>query len=195
MAVEIFVRGNIGEIWFMALFPLGLYFLKRYDTENKSWLFFLSAVTLSFIFTVHNVLSLVSIPFVIIFSCGLIHKKRIFLILLFALLLGSYFLIPAILENKLTYATEIATKTKYSDHFLCVWQLWKANKWSFGGSGIGCINDDMSFQIGKIHLILASIGAGIFFILFAKEKKKKGYFIPIFILSLAWHILHHILPL
>lgn len=182
MAVEIFVRGNVGEIWFMALLPLSLYLLKRSDAEGKNWLFLLSTIILSFLFTVHNVLSLVSVIFIGIFSFGLIHKRKAFIALLLGLLLGSYFLIPAVLENKLTYATEIASKTKYADNFLCVWQLWKANKWSYGGSGIGCLNDDMSFQIGKIHLLLAALGVGLFLSFLFKNKDKKNIFIPFFIL-------------
>ncbi|MFH0773501.1 MAG: hypothetical protein V1922_04285 [bacterium] len=183
MAVEIFVRGNIGEIWFMALLPLSLYLLKRSDAEGKRSLFFFSTVVLSFLFTVHNVLSLVSVIFIGVFSVGLTHKKKAFVSLILGLLLSSYFLLPAVVENKLTYVNEIASKTKYSDHFLCAWQLWKANKWSYGGSGSGCLNDDMSFQIGKIHLLLAGLGVGIFFLsALVKKGKKKGLFMPIFIL-------------
>ena len=181
MAVEIFVRGNVGEIWFMALLPLSLYILKRSDGENRRSLFLLSSIILSFLFTVHNVLSLVAVIFIGFFSLGLTYKKKAFLSIIIGFLLASYFLFPAVLENKLTYATEIASKTKYSDNFLCVWQLWKANKWSFGGSGIGCLNDDMSFQIGKFHLLLAGLGMGVFFTQLMKNKKKKEVYLSVFI--------------
>ncbi len=170
MAVEIFVRGNVGEIWFMALFPLALYLLKKSDNGKHWLLFFFSTITLSCLFTVHNVLSLVSVVYVFFFSLTLQNKKKAFLSIIIGLLLSSYFLLPALLENKLTYANTIASRTKYTDNFLCVWQLWKADKWSFGGSGVGCFNDDMSFQIGKIHLILAGSGLALFFIKFFKEK-------------------------
>ena len=182
MAVEIFVRGNVGEVWFMTLLPLSLYLLKKSDTEGKSSLFLLSSIILSFLFSVHNVLSLVSVIFISIFSISLTQKKKAFVALIVGLLLASYFLIPAVVENKLTYANEIASKTKYTDHFLCAWQLWKANKWSFGGSGVGCLNDDMSFQIGKIHLLLAGLGIGLFFVFWMRNKKKKRIYLPIAIL-------------
>lgn len=192
-AVEIFVRGNMGEIWFIALFPLGLYFLVKNDREKNRFTFLAACILLSFIFSVHNVLSLVSVFFIIIFSLLLKHKKQAQLAIFIGLLLSSYFLIPAVVENRLTYANEIASKTKYSDHFLCVWQLWKANKWSFGGSGIGCMNDDMSFQIGKIQLILAGIGIVIFFINLKKKIQKPFLSIPLFILS--WTLLSAFLTL
>lgn len=181
MAVEIFVRGNVGEIWFMALFPLALYFLKKNDVQKKGSLFLLTCISLSFLFTVHNILSLVSVGFIIVYVLFLQHKKRAFFCILFGLLLASYFILPAVLENKLTYANEIASKTKYTDHFLCVWQLWKANKWGYGGSGVGCVNDDISFQIGKIHIILAGVGAGIGIALYMLRKKRKAQSLSIFL--------------
>jgi hypothetical protein len=184
MAVEIFVRGNVGEIWFMALLPLSLYLLKKNDAKKDRLSFILTSICLSFLFTVHNVLSLISVVFIILFSLLLIHKKKAFLAIIIGLLLGSYFLIPAVLENKLTYANEIAAKTKYSDHFLCAWQLWRADTWSYGGSGTGCLNDDMSFQIGKLQLILSGLGLGVFLY---SLKKKWNHSIPLFILG--WTIL------
>lgn len=182
MAVEIFVRGNVGEIWFMVLFPLGLYLLKRNDSEKNGFFFIMTSIGLSFLFTVHNVLSLISVVFVILFSLLLTHKKKAILSIMVGLLLASYFLVPALLENKLTYANEIASRTKYSDHFLCAWQLWRADTWSYGGSGTGCLKDDMSFQIGKTQLLLAGIGLGIF--IYSLRKKGKHH-IPLFILGLT----------
>lgn len=190
MAVEIFVRGNIGEIWFMALFPLALYLLKKNDSQKNGFFFTITCVCLSFLFTVHNVLSPVSVIFIVLFSLLLVHKKKALLSIIIGLLLASYFLVPALLENKLTYATEIASKTKYSDHFLCAWQLWRADKWSYGGSGIGCVNDDMSFQIGKVQLLLAGIGLGIFIHSLGKKGNNN---IPFFIL--AWTVFSAFLTL
>lgn len=138
--------------------------------------FFFTSIVLSFLFTAHNVLSLISVGFVLLFSLLLKHKKEALLSVLFGLLLSAYFLFPALLETSLTYAKEVASKTHYSDHFLCGWQLWSAQSWSFGGSGVGCYADDMSFQIGKLHLILAAVGCGVAF------SKKKLSAIPRFIL-------------
>ncbi|MCX6732193.1 MAG: hypothetical protein NTV98_01490 [Candidatus Roizmanbacteria bacterium] len=157
------------------------------DEEKNGLSFIATSICLSFIFSVHNVLSLVSVVFIILFSLLLKHKKKALLSVLIGLLLASYFLIPAIMENGLTYANEIASKTKYGDHFLCVWQLWKANKWSFGGSGIGCVNDDMSFQIGKVQLILSGIGLIAFLVLFKKQNQKIMLAMPLFIFG--WTLL------
>jgi hypothetical protein len=185
MAVEIFVRGNVGELWFIALLPLCLYFLKRNDAEKGGILFLTSCIAFSFLFSVHNVLSLISVFFVSLVALTMQNKKKAFLSIGVGLILSSYFLIPAVLENKLTYANEIASRTKYTDHFLCAWQLWRANKWSFGGSGIGCLNDDMSFQIGKVHILLAGIGIGVFLLHLITKKKKKDFVLPALILGFS----------
>lgn len=172
MAVEIFVRGNVGEVWFMALFPLALFFLTTPHTKTSVWYFIGGTITLAATLTVHNVLSLVSLLVFIILTL-IIPKNRIaIMMLLIALLLSASFLVPALVENRLTYASSVASKTNYADHFLCPWQLWKAQNWSYGGSGVGCMNDDMSFQLGKPQSILGLLGLGLFLYgYFAKKKK------------------------
>ena len=186
MAVEVFVRGNVGEIWFIALLPLGFYFL-LHPKINKKPLFLIGGVfVLAALFTVHNVLSLVTLPIMAIVAFFASSKKHAFLMIFLSLLLSAYFLVPALGESRLTYATEIASKTNYADHFLCSWQLWSADHWGFGGSGKGCFADDMSFQIGKPHIIIGLIGLVVFVYewFFVKEKRRGGYF-PFSILLLG----------
>lgn len=183
MAVEIFVRGNLGEIWFMTLFPFAIYCLLHLSRKTTSWQFVGGAITLFALFTVHNVLSLLSLP-ILIGLVFLIHEKKLALMqITLALLLSSYFLIPAVLENGMTYASTVAQGTKYTDHFLCPWQLWSANTWGFGGSGTGCINDDMSFQVGKPHILLGIFGTVLF--LFALIRKKTLHYKKIVVVSIA----------
>lgn len=172
MAVEIFVRGNVGEVWFMALFPLALFFMTTPRTRNSVWFFIGGTLTVAAALTVHNVLSLVSL-FIFIVLLFLIPKRKTAIsMLILALLLSASFLFPALVENRLTYASSIASKTNYADHFLCPWQLWKAQNWSYGGSGIGCMNDDMSFQLGKPHIILGLLGLATFLYGFIMKRKR-----------------------
>lgn len=174
MAVEIFVRGNVGEVWFMALFPLALFFMTTPRTRNSVWFFIGGTLTVAATLTVHNVLSLVSL-FIFIILLFLIPKRKTAIsILMLALLLSASFLFPALVENRLTYASSIASKTNYADHFLCPWQLWKAQNWSYGGSGAGCMNDDMSFQLGKPHIILGLLGF-VAFLYGLMMKRKRIY--------------------
>lgn len=172
MAVEIFVRGNVGEVWFMALFPLALFFIFHRHYQKSALFFFLGSLVISATLTVHNVLSLVSLTIFMVSIFLVKNKKRAMLMLIFGFLLSCTFLVPALLEGNLTYANTIASKTNYADHFLCTWQLWRASAWSYGGSGIGCMNDDMSFQLGKPHIILGVLGLLIFFYELLIQKKR-----------------------
>lgn len=172
--LDIFVRGNLGEVWFLALFPLALFCIEKNAKKFSRIFFLISAFILSLLFTVHNLLSAVSVVLVFIFVLLHRHKKASLLALLFGLGLSSYFLIPMILENHLTYASYVATLTKYADHFLCPSQLWQS-PWGFGGSTKGCV-DGMSFKIGKLQLSFAFLGI-LLFVLNSKKYKNR-FLIP-----------------
>ena len=161
--LNIFVRGNLAETWFLAILPLAMSFLL-----NKN--IFASSMLLFFLFTSHNILSLISIPLILIFVLIIKNKKRSLLAILFGLLLSAYFWLPALMEMNYTWAKEVATLTNFRGHFLCVDQLWQSS-WGFGGSTSGCINDGMSFMIGKIQLILFGLGV----LMFLKSLRKPKY--------------------
>jgi len=175
-AIEIFVRGNLGEIWFLVLFPLSLFILHLHSEKRSKTTFFLAVLILSALFTVHNVLSLISLLVTGLFILLLPPKKQLFLAFIIALALSSYFLIPALIESHLTYASYVAEKTNYHDHFLCAWQIWSAPHWEFGGSGPGCDTDTMPFTLGKFHIVLGLLGIILFFLRFKHEKKHRKLF-------------------
>ncbi|MBP7966801.1 hypothetical protein KAZ66_00875 [Candidatus Woesebacteria bacterium] len=157
IAVDIFVRGNIGETWIFALLPWALYLL---ITNSKKRLI-ITAFVLSFLFTAHNILSLISLGIIIVFI-SLLQKKILNIISIASgLLLSSYFLIPAVFEISFVQARSIATKTQYTDHFLCISQIW-TSVWGYAGSAPGCTTDGMSFMLGKIPILLSISGMLLF---------------------------------
>ena len=166
VAVDIFVRGNLAEMWFFALFPLGLWILTIVSKRSIG----IAAIILALVFTSHNIFSLVSVP--LFFAFTLIQKKRIWGLasIILGLVLSSYFLVSALSELKLVQASDIATITQYQDHFLCPWQVWYS-PWGFGGSSVGCINDGMSFMLGKIQILAGLAGLGYFFYRLKESKK------------------------
>jgi len=174
IATEIFARGNLGELWFIALIPLCLYLLEKNSKSNSVRVFIFSVFILSFTFTSHNVLSLICIPLLLIYSLTIREWKKNLVVIFSALLLSSYFFIPLIGESSLTYAKAQAEKTVYSDHFLCPMQLWSSPTWELGGSGVGC-NDGMSFKLGKIQLILGMLGFLGWIISFLALQKKNSW--------------------
>lgn len=183
IASEIFVRGNMGEMWFIALLPFSL-FLITILTKYYSPLFVaLTALVLSFLFTSHNALSLVGLGLVILYGAVLKTKRNLFIPVVAALLLSAYFWIPFILELPLTYAREVAELTNFSNHFLCISQLWTTPFWGFGGSGPGCI-DGMSFMVGKVLLLLATLGIISVFVR-AKTIKLKSVYVLFFMMTIG----------
>lgn len=181
-AVEIFIRGNLAETWFLALFPLGLYLMDNQKTKKN---IFLTALVLSFLFSVHNVFSLLSLAILGVYATLLPQRKMNYLLIVCGLLISTYFLLPVITETKLTYAPDIAKQTDYKTHFLCPFQIW-SSPWGYGGSGAGCTDDGMSFQIGKLQILLAIFGIGMlaFQMIIKKESWKKNL-VPLFVLFLG----------
>ncbi|MCA9372202.1 hypothetical protein KC726_04890 [Candidatus Woesebacteria bacterium] len=170
VAVDIFVRANLAELWFFALLPLAFFMLERNDKKRA----LMTAIVLSCLFTVHNVFSLVSVGIIAVYIF-LIKKSRVNVLAFFGgLLLSSYFLIPAVVELPLVHAAAIATKTHYQDHFLCFAQLW-SSPWGFAGSAPGCTADGMSFMLGKVQ-ILFGVGGVLLALMSIVFKKTKKWF-------------------
>lgn len=182
--LDIFVRGNLAEVWFLALLPLSMFFIIKISHRKiiDKKIFLTNTIILSFILTSHNIFSLIFllwiIPYIILFS-----KNRLInlISLLIALGLSAYFWLPVILETRYTFARKIATLTFYQDHFLCLNQLWQS-PWGFGGSAPGCLSDGMSFKIGKIQLTLSIFGIFFFVYHLLIGKKNKSFFLPSYLL-------------
>lgn len=177
--VDIFVRGNLAEVWFLALFPLATLFLYKNVQKKSSTIFFLTVLAVSFVLSVHNILSLIFIPISLVYIFILKKNIKLNLFAFFlALLLASYFILPSILEINLIHAKQVASSSDFRLHFLCPLQLWQSN-WGYGGSTEGCLNDGMSFKVGKIQLIFAFLGLVLFLI--KRNKKVENNLVLFFI--------------
>lgn len=185
-ATEIVIRGNLSEAWYLVLLPLSLHLLYKNAEKSSKRQFFLTTIVLFLTLTVHNVFSLLSIPLFVIFILLLPKKKANIISLITALLLGSYFFIPAILESSFASAGALVKEYNYKDHFLCMWQLWKSNGWLFGSSLPGCDNDQMSFKLGKIPLIFGVLGIiTLAYQLLIKKRIHKNSSVITFVASLT----------
>lgn len=174
--LDIFVRGNLAEVWFLALMPLAFHLIYKNSQKNNRKIFFLTTLILLFTLTNHNIYSLMFIPIILIFIFILKNKKTNLLSLFFSLFLSAYFWLPAIAEMNFTWAKEVATLTNFRDHFLCINQLWNF-PWGYGGSTKGCINDGISFKIGRLQIIFSVFGVLLFLYktLIKKTKYNKIY--------------------
>jgi len=75
--------------------------------------------------------------------------------------------------------SQLASNFIFSNHFVCPAQLWDS-PWGYAGSAIGCINDGISFRLGKTNIIFAALGIFLGIYIFFIKKKKDHTFLFLF---------------
>lgn len=176
-AVQIYVRGAMGEAMSLALMPLVAYLLVRIIKKPKSIkLVALGGVVGAIFILSHNYMSFLSFPWIIILALILADfkhiKKILFSLALSGVLmvaLSAYWWIPALSEQGL-----VASQTPFPliDHFPFIKQL-IIPSWGYGSSLPGPY-DGFSFQIGIVNLLvfLSGLGLILFFGKTFKDRKK-----------------------
>ena len=177
-AIDVFVRGTVGESFALAIFPWILYGLLRLREKQNPRNVVILAITVSLLILSHQPSTAFGLPILvgIFFVIELIRKNYRFILNLFismfgALFLSAFYLVPVFLEKG--FIQEVLPYNLY-DHFPFIWQL-IYSRWGYGASNWGPY-DDMSFQVGFVNLaiILAAI---IFLFVRSKIAKRfeKGY--------------------
>lgn len=175
-AVDAYVRGSLSEFFAFVFFPLIFY---AFTKKN----ILLSSISLAGLILTHNLTALIFIPFLLVYLLFLIISQKTqeristlknYLASLFLSFgLSAYFTLPALFEKKFTLVDKILTEelADFRLHFVAAFQLINS-PWDYGGSIPGPF-DGLSFEIGKLHLILIIIMllASIKF-LFSKIDKK-----------------------
>ena len=200
-ALNLYVRGAVGEIFAYAFLPmilLGLFML--FSEKSKSFFrSFPAILVLAFgIFLVaisHNLTLLmlfIILPFVIIAITFFAQDKKRFLLfvvggIVLGIALSSFYVIPAFLEMGYTnVSSQLGGGAYFADHYVCISQFWES-QWGFGGSVPGCL-DGLSFKLGKINLALLLLGVLLLGYRFTKhrfEKHEKATIVALVILTLA----------
>jgi hypothetical protein len=197
-ALDIYVRGAIAESFAISIVPL--VFLFSYLLAKKDSSYYLLGLVLSFFaFLIsHNIMTMLFMPFVVLWVL-LLYKsmgKKSLIRVLVGLLIGfgmsCYYLLPAYFERYLIQ-TESLTRFEldFRAHFLAIRQLFDIS-WGYGASTPD-IHDQISFQLGYPHVILAVLAYVILalFILkkylhlrisfsFLKNTDVKFYIFPLF---------------
>lgn len=162
-ALDVYVRGALGETMALSLIPFVFYFLHRLvEDKNKKKYFILFVLSFFFFLITHNIMTLVFLPVVAVFALYLLFKNRFkdfkvfFFGFLFSFLLSSFFLLPAFIEKDLVQ-TESLTRFEldFRANFVNINNLFFDRSWGYGTSIPGP-EGKMSFQIGIVHW-LASI--------------------------------------
>lgn len=179
-AVQLYVRGAVGELWILIFLPLivaNVYeiFQKKHTNETMV----IGGVGLAGVILSHTVLGFTTTFFycliIGILVMGVLINKfqrsHVFTsigTLLLGISLSCFFWLPAITEMKYTNVSgQIGPTAQVLDHFVCLGQFFYS-PWGFGGSTPGC-TDGLSFALGKIHL--AVIVLGIAATIYAWKKK------------------------
>lgn len=206
-AVQIYVRGAIGEALSLALTPLAAYaFIKVIKNPGKLKYIAIAGITGAIFILSHNYMWALSLPWIITLALTFIEKKTFWksiwsLLISGILMLGisAYWWVPAIIEQKLVAAT---TPFPLIDHFPFIKQL-IIPSWGHGPSIPGLF-DDISFQIGIINLIgiIVVIVLLTFFRKLFKDKKLfrisiwgiVSFFIIFFMMNIRSYPIWKILP-
>lgn len=193
-AVNIYVRGAVGEYYAYAFLPiifLGIYQLIVTKKQNflhskvllMSFGIFLVAVSHNLTFLLLMLLLFAALILGMVVSLS----KRMFVTFsLVSIILGigmaSFYLLPAFFEmNYTNVSSQIGGGADFADHFVCLSQFWNS-QWGFGGSIPGCI-DGLSFKLGKVNVLFVLVALGL--LIYNIYKKKIGFEEKIVVISFA----------
>lgn len=176
-AVDTFVRGSINELYGITFTILALLAVHNLIKHQSAKWTIAGAVFLAGIITSHNISALYAFPAIALFALGELvsiksfTKKRIallFSVFILGILLSAWYAVPAFLQKDFTAISSITSGYfHYSQHFLYLRQFLNS-PWGFGGSIYG-LEDGISFEIGKIQLILITISVSL--LLWVKKTK------------------------
>ena len=178
-ALELFVRGTIGEIVAFVFFPLIILSFLKLTSEKRSlkWIGIAGLSTAGLILS-HNIMAYMFMPFLLLLISARIiwlvkDKKAVVLNCLKGLFLGLlssiYFWFPAIYESGLM---KYDTVFNFYDHYPALKQF-ITPYWGYGASVPGNY-DTMSFYMGLLGVGVVLLGSILFFLntkKFSKEEK------------------------
>ncbi len=169
-AVQMYVRGAMGEAFAMSLMPFVMWSLVKLVKKRNLKNIALSSTVLSLFIFSHNYLWALSAPVVVLFIFLTSSRKKFFESVVGFLYAGflaigitCYWWLPALLEQGL-----VSDKTPFPliDHFPFIKQLLLPS-WGYGSSVWGP-GDEISFQIGIVNLFVFALGVLVF--IFTRKK-------------------------
>lgn len=193
-AVDLYVRGALSEAWAFVFFPLIFYASTILSQKVNLMGILLLAFSLAGLILTHNVMTLMFLPFLVLWWIYIVlSEKNIRVILsfltalIFSLGLSASFLLPALLERQFIQTQYLLVGYfDFRAHFVAYRQFF-STFWGYGSSLWGP-KDGLSFQIGPVHwavFLLAVIGG----LIYRKNRKFLlmlpllgiGFFVSIFL--------------
>lgn len=180
-AVDVYVRGALPEFWTFVFIPAIFWAYKKLaDTKNQFYGLLAGLLFCCLILT-HNLVAMMSglaIGFYVMYLLSQTKNKTYFLLWvvisgLVGLGFSASFWLPSFTERNNTMI-ELLTKelADYNQHYVYIRQFWNS-PWGYGGSLYG-LEDGLSFQIGKLHILGAFLSFPLaLLLLFKKDRKAK----------------------
>ncbi|EKD94545.1 MAG: hypothetical protein ACD_26C00034G0080 [uncultured bacterium] len=172
-ALELFVRGTIGEIVAFVFFPLIiLSFIKLTSNEKSLKWIGMAGISIAGLVLSHNIMAYMFMPFLLLFVLVRIYllakdkwltTKSCFAAIILGLLSSVYFWLPAIYESSLM---KYDTVFNFYDHYPTLKQF-VTKYWGYGASVPGNY-DTMSFYMGAVGITVVIIGILLFFLKYKK---------------------------
>ncbi len=155
-ALDLYVRGAVGEAMAMVLLPFALYGVTQLKSRPKAGVAW-TAISLAAILLSHNLSGMISLGLIVGFGLLLGHSRKYVLSLVAsvaaAIGISSFYILPAFLEKNVTRIDETITVGYFDfhNHFVGLRQL-IVGTWGHGGSVPG-LGDGISFAVGWVLLI------------------------------------------
>ncbi|HUQ85047.1 MAG TPA: hypothetical protein VM077_01875 [Candidatus Limnocylindrales bacterium] len=177
-SIDAYVRGALPEFWSFVFLPAIFWSFTKLAKTPGGLFTVISGIFLAFFVLTHNLIAMMSIPFILCFLIYLYFtttsKKQFVLTTVYSGIIGiclsAYFWLPAILEKQYTMVSILTTElADYAIHFVYPVQF-LYSPWGYGGSAAGT-HDGLSFQIGKIYLFCLIAVSIYAFMIFKKQRK------------------------
>ena len=170
----LYVRGSISELLAYTFLPLVFYLLTKLAREKSPrWLAFV-AISIALVLMSQNLVALMAAPVIsgYVLILGFYHKSLKYLIKcaicgIWGLALAAFTYLPALFEREFVHFSQILNLA-YDTHFVTLKQLIHS-PWGYGFDLPGTVNDQMSFQIGLIHLLVFFLTLLMFSYYFLKK--------------------------
>jgi len=190
-AVNLYVRGAVGEYTAQALIPLILLFSLGLIKEKRKINILYFSVSLAFLLLSHTISAVMFTPFLILWLVFLFKKdkdskklilslKPFALSLLGVFTLTAFFILPAFFERGFIHSDTLTTNYfDFRGHFLGIYQILFSNNWGYGSSLPGP-NDQIMLGIGVVYWFTSFVAFIIGMIL------KRKRLLLLFLNVVAW---------
>ncbi len=188
LLVTLYVRHALADFSAFPFIPLSFWALYRFAQRGRYPFLLIGSLSLALLFLSSNPISLITCPALLLLFGWLAYAERSWCTLLrglWCLMLGlglaAFFWLPALVERDFVHVSRLLEGyLSYRHHFVYLHQF-VYSPWGFGLSLPGP-EDEMSFAIGPVHLLL--VGVSLLFMRRMRAAASQGRQLVLFFLVL-----------